>query len=152
MATASWWFFALILTSSYTANLAAFLTKELQEDTIENVEDLAKDGKIKYGLVLGGSTETFFRESNMSIYQKMWARMEHTENVFVEDNEAGIERVKQSNRGYAFLMESSTIEYITHTECNLTRIGSWLDSKAYGIGMPMSKFSTNSFYIDDYTC
>lgn len=70
----------------------------------------------------------------------MWATMEHTEpSVFVESNEEGIERVKQSGRTYAFLMESATIEYITQTECNLTRVGGWLDSKAYGIGMPMSK-------------
>lgn len=69
----------------------------------------------------------------------MWATMEHAEpSVFVDSNKAGIARVKQSNRGYAFLMESSTIDYITQKECSLTRIGSWLDSKAYGIGMPMS--------------
>lgn len=69
--------------------------------------------------------------------------MEHIEpSVFVESNEEGIQRVKQSNRGYAFLMESATIDYITQKECNLTRVGEWLDSKAYGIGMPMSKFFT----------
>lgn len=68
----------------------------------------------------------------------MWATMEHTDSVFMNTNEEGIERVKQSNRGYAYFMESSTIEYIIQTECNLTRVGGWLDSKAYGIGMPMS--------------
>lgn len=72
----------------------------------------------------------------------MWATMEHAEpSVFVDSNEDGIQRVKQSNRGYAFLMESATIDYITQRECNLTRIGNWLDSKAYGIGMPMSMFT-----------
>lgn len=176
LAAAVWWFFALIVISSYTANLAAFLTKEQMEASIGNVEDLAKESKIKYGLLTGGSTETFFKvhfsnflsnfriftdlhniltfskyivntktkifsrkDSNVSIYQKMWATMEHADpSVFVESNEEGIERVKQSNRGYAYLMESATIEYITQTECNLTRVGGLLDSKAYGIGMPMS--------------
>lgn len=71
----------------------------------------------------------------------MWATMEHIEpSVFVKSNEEGIQRVKQSNRGYAFFMESATIDYITQKECELTRVGEWLDSKAYGIGMPMSKF------------
>lgn len=75
----------------------------------------------------------------------MWATMEHIEpSVFVDSNEEGIQRVKQSNRGYAFLMESATIDYITQKECNLTRVGDWLDSKAYGIGMPMSKFAYDS--------
>lgn len=61
LTAAAWWFFALIVISSYTANLAAFLTKEQMEDSIESVEDLAKESKIKYGLLEGGSTETFFR-------------------------------------------------------------------------------------------
>lgn len=61
LTAAAWWFFALIVISSYTANLAAFLTKEQMEDSIENVEDLAKESKIKYGVLAGGSTETFFR-------------------------------------------------------------------------------------------
>lgn len=37
-----WWFFTLIIISSYTANLAAFLTVERQITPIENAEDLAK--------------------------------------------------------------------------------------------------------------
>lgn len=61
LTAAAWWFFALIVISSYTANLAAFLTKEQMEDSIESVEDLAKESKIKYGVLGGGSTETFFR-------------------------------------------------------------------------------------------
>lgn len=63
LTAAAWWFFALIVISSYTANLAAFLTKEQMEESIQNVEDLAKESKIKYGLMQGGSTETFFRVS-----------------------------------------------------------------------------------------
>lgn len=61
LAVGSWWFFALIVISSYTANLAAFLTMERMDASIENVEDLAKQNKIKYGAVLGGSTLAFFR-------------------------------------------------------------------------------------------
>lgn len=61
LVTGMWWFFALIMLSSYTANLAAFLTKEQMDATIENAEDLAKQSKIKYGAVLGGSTMQFFK-------------------------------------------------------------------------------------------
>ncbi len=41
--------------------LAAFLTVEKLVNPVENVEDLAKQTKIKYGVVGGGSTEQFFR-------------------------------------------------------------------------------------------
>ena len=37
---------------------------------------------------------------------------------------------------YAFLMESTTIEYNIERECDTTQIGGLLDSKGYGIALP----------------
>lgn len=51
----------------------------------------------------------------------------------------GIERVLKSKGEYAFLMESSQIEYFTQQNCNLTQVGGLLDSKGYGIALPVSK-------------
>lgn len=61
MVAGMWWFFTLIMISSYTANLAAFLTVSKMDESIESAEDLAKQTKIKYGAVLGGSTAGFFK-------------------------------------------------------------------------------------------
>ena len=61
MVAGMWWFFTLIMISSYTANLAAFLTVERMASPIESAEDLAKQTKIKYGCVESGSTGAFFR-------------------------------------------------------------------------------------------
>lgn len=47
--------------SSYTANLAAFLTVERMITPIENAEDLASQTEISYGTLESGSTMTFFR-------------------------------------------------------------------------------------------
>lgn len=58
-----WWFFTLIIISSYTANLAAFLTVERMESPIDSADDLAKQTKIEYGVVEDGSTMTFFKVS-----------------------------------------------------------------------------------------
>ena len=43
--TGMWWFFALIMLASYTANLAAFLTMERMDATIDSAEDLATPGE-----------------------------------------------------------------------------------------------------------
>lgn len=132
-----WFFFALIIISSYTANLAAFLTMSRMDASIESAEDLAKQTKIKYGAMDGGSTMGFFRDSNFSLYQRMWSAMESAEqSVFVETNDEGVERVAKEKGKYAFLMESTTIEYITAKNCNLTQVGGQLDSKGYGIAFP----------------
>ena len=56
-----WWFFTLIIISSYTANLAAFLTVERMVSPIESAEDLSQQTKIHYGTIQGGSTYMFFR-------------------------------------------------------------------------------------------
>lgn len=57
----AWWFFTLILISSYTANLAAFLTVERMVSPIESAEQLSRQTEIQYGALEGGSTKEFFR-------------------------------------------------------------------------------------------
>lgn len=61
MVAGIWWFFTLIMVSSYTANLAAFLTIESMSSPIKSVEDLANQNVIKYGAKRDGSTASFFR-------------------------------------------------------------------------------------------
>ncbi|CAG9562719.1 unnamed protein product [Danaus chrysippus] len=137
MVAGMWWFFTLIMISSYTANLAAFLTVERMDSPIESAEDLAKQTKIKYGALKGGSTAAFFRDSNFSTYQRMWSFMESARpSVFTSSNKEGEERVMRGKGAYAYLMESTTIEYVVERNCDLTQVGGMLDSKGYGIAMP----------------
>ncbi|XP_043279384.1 glutamate receptor ionotropic, kainate 3-like isoform X2 [Venturia canescens] len=133
----SWAFFRLIMVYTYTASLASFLVVETIVRPIKSAEDLANlDGHIKYGAKAGGSTYTFFKTANYSTYAKMFKYMEdNAADVLTEDNDEGTERVYDKNQNYAFLMESSSIQYIVQRACNLTQIGGLLDSKGYGIAM-----------------
>ncbi|XP_047217219.1 glutamate receptor ionotropic, kainate 5 isoform X3 [Girardinichthys multiradiatus] len=131
-----WWAFTLIIISSYTANLAAFLTVQRMEVPIESPDDLADQTNIEYGTIHGGSTMTFFMNSRYQTYQRMWNYMNcKLPSVFVKSTEEGIARVLNSK--YAFLMESTMNEYYRGLNCNLTQIGGLLDTKGYGIGMPL---------------
>ncbi|KAK1156006.1 glutamate receptor ionotropic, kainate 4-like isoform X1 [Acipenser oxyrinchus oxyrinchus] len=139
-----WWAFTLIIISSYTANLAAFLTVQRMEVPIESVDDLADQTAIAYGTMHGGSTMTFFQNSRYQTYQRMWNFMHSKQpSVFVKSTEEGIARVLNSN--YAFLLESTMNEYYRQRNCNLTQIGGLLDTKGYGIGMP-----PGSVYRDEF--
>ncbi|TRZ03994.1 hypothetical protein DNTS_025519, partial [Danionella cerebrum] len=130
-----WWFFTLIIISSYTANLAAFLTVERMDSPVDSADDLAKQTKIEYGVVKDGATMTFFKKSRVSTFEKMWAFMSSRQSTsFVKSIEDGIQRVLKSD--YALLMESTTIEYAMRKNCNLTQVGGIIDSKGYGIGTP----------------
>ena len=122
MIAALWWFFTLIMISSYTANLAAFLTVERMESPIESAEDLAKQTKIKYGCLESGSTRAFFRvnaflcnvlinlkvnicilqDSKFPTYARMASFMESQKpKVFTTNNADGVKRVLESP-GIAF--------------------------------------------------
>ena len=58
---AIWYFFTLIIVSSYTANLAAFLTVENIPYPFNNVEELVNTTGIKYGCSPNGATHKFFK-------------------------------------------------------------------------------------------
>ena len=140
-----WWFFTLIMMSSYTANLAglspialsvhmstppAFLTANKMSSPVNGAEDLSKQTKIKYGTYCCGSTNAFFQVeifeifchflsqgSTIPTYQKMNAFMESTKpSVYTSGNAAGIDRVQKEDGLYAFFMEAAAIEY--HVQVN----------------------------------
>lgn len=163
IALSLWFFFALIIISSYTANLAAFLTSSRMTASIKNAEDLSRQTKIKYGTMAGGSTKQFFSSSNDSTYQRMWSGMESMDpSPFVASNDEGqqpfdiysnclqiisnyseiegVARVLKEKGSYAFLMESAQIEYFKNTNCNLTQVGGLLDNKGFGIALPMCTY------------
>ena len=132
----TWWFFTLIMISSYTANLAAFLTIERMDMPINSVEDLAKQTKIKYGCLQSGSTNTFFKDATDETYQKLYRVMsQNSDEVMMSSNKDGIDKVLLDQGSYAFFMESTTIEYVVERYCNLQQIGGLLDSKSYGIAV-----------------
>ncbi|XP_063986137.1 glutamate receptor ionotropic, kainate 2-like isoform X2 [Diachasmimorpha longicaudata] len=137
LAASMWWFFILIMVSSWTANLAACLTATKKDVSISSVNDLAGQTKIKYGAIRDGSTAGFFKGANTTTYKKMWSAMNEAKpSVFTSTNEEGVERVDKGKKTYAFLMESTGIEYAIERNCNLMKVGDLLDSKGYGIALP----------------
>uniref|UniRef100_A0A914V469 Glutamate receptor 1 n=1 Tax=Plectus sambesii TaxID=2011161 RepID=A0A914V469_9BILA len=152
VASSAWWFFTLIMVASYTANLAAFLTLEKMTPPIESVDDLASQHRIDYGIASGGSTQAFFADSAVPIYQKMWQYMysrneqqkaEHlvktgstngTQTIMVRTYAEGIAKVRESKGLYAFLLEETANEYEnTRKPCDTMKVGSRLNSLGYGV-------------------
>lgn len=133
----TWWVFYLVIISAYTANLAAVLTVSRPYIPIKNLDDLANQTTISYGTIRGGSTMQFFQESRIAAHVKMWQYMKDKD-VFVTSNGKGVERALSMN--YAYLMESTSLEYETQQNCNLTQIGGVLGSKGYGIALAKSEF------------
>ena len=135
------------MVSSYTANLAAFLTVEQIYSPMNNAEELANlNGQIAYGAKKDGSTINFFKDAEYKTYQKMYQYMKDHPELLTSSNGEGLDRVRTDN--YAYLMESTSIEYITERYCEVTQIGGLLDDKGYGIAMRKSKLVIMGQAID----
>ncbi|KAK7929182.1 hypothetical protein WMY93_005577 [Mugilogobius chulae] len=115
-----WWFFTLIIISSYTANLAAFLTVERMVSPIESAEDLAKQTEIAYGTLDSAPPKNSSEALGVC-----------------EEDLRGVQRVRKSKGKYAYLLESTMNEYIEQRKpCDTMKVGGNLDSKGYGIATP----------------
>ncbi|XP_066250045.1 glutamate receptor 1-like isoform X2 [Euwallacea similis] len=135
---ACWWFFTLIIISSYTANLAAFLTVERMVAPINSPEDLASQTEVEYGTLMGGATYDFFKRSQITLYSRMWEFMNSRKHVFVKSYDDGIRRVRQSKGKYALLIESPKNDYINEREpCDTMKVGRNFDAKGFGVATPL---------------
>lgn len=90
------------------------------------------------------------KDSNYSTYKEMYKYMtENAAEVLPSNNDAGLTKVLRED--YAFLMESSSIEYITERYCNVTQIGGLLDAKGYGIAMKKGKILSDTYNLSNNT-
>lgn len=128
----------IVMNAFYTAKLASFLTVENKVSLVDGIKDLISPPPgVRFGAKATGSTISFFSESNSSDYMNMYRIMTEDKNL-PKDNNAGVEMAKKGK--YAFLMESSTIEYTTERVCEVVQVGKPLDEKGYGVAMKKSKF------------
>lgn len=63
MVAATWWLFGFIVIASYTANLAAFLTVSRLDSTIETLDHLSNQYRIRYA--------PMFRTASMVYFERM---------------------------------------------------------------------------------
>lgn len=121
------------------------MTIETPFEKIKSVEDLKNCGNsdeecpVKFGAKKGGATFNFFKESDHPTYRSMYRYMERHPELMPDDNQVGVDMASDEENDYAFLMESSSIEYVIERNCDVTQIGGLLDDKGYGIAMKKGK-------------
>ncbi|KAI9521905.1 hypothetical protein NQZ68_004060 [Dissostichus eleginoides] len=138
-----WWMFALIVISSYTANLAAFLTISRIENSIQSLQDLSKQTELPYGTVLDSAVYDQVRYKSMNpferdpMYSQMWRMINRTgggENN-VEESKEGIRKVKYGRFG--FVWDAAVLEYVANNDedCSFYAVSSNAPDRGYGIAM-----------------
>uniref|UniRef100_A0A8C6Q5W5 Glutamate receptor n=1 Tax=Nothobranchius furzeri TaxID=105023 RepID=A0A8C6Q5W5_NOTFU len=139
----SWWLFTLIVCSSYTANLAAYLTVSRMDHAIRSFQDLARQNDVDYGTVRDSAVYDYFRNKGInpleqdSTYAELWRTISKSNGMdySVSSPSEGIRKAKKTP--YAFLWDMAVLEYtaLTDDDCTVTVTGSSVSSKGYGIAM-----------------
>ncbi|XP_067091835.1 glutamate receptor ionotropic, delta-1 [Osmerus mordax] len=139
----SWWLFTLIVCSSYTANLAAYLTVSRMDSTVRSFQDLSKQMDLVYGTVRDSAVYEFFRAKGTnpleqdSTFAELWRTINknHGHEHSVSSPSEGIQKTKRGS--YAFLWDMAVVEYaaLTDDDCTLTVTGNSMSSRGYGIAL-----------------
>ncbi|XP_065844831.1 glutamate receptor 4-like [Oscarella lobularis] len=132
-----WYFFIWVILSTYTANLAAFLTYQGLKLDIESIDQLALQSEVAYGTVRNTSVEHFFYHSNVEIYRSVGTHFRKFDAHMVDTTMEGILRVKNGTEPYAFIWDSPILNYhVNQPPCNSRLVGRVFNRRGYGIALP----------------
>ncbi|KAL5007885.1 hypothetical protein ScPMuIL_016691 [Solemya velum] len=124
-------FFSLITVSTYTANMAAFLTTTNLEESVASIEDLAKSN-MGCGTVKNSATMNFLQVGNKEIYRKLWRKLQQS-NGLVKNFTEGRKRVEAGN--FAFIFDYSINEYSEKKFCKTKSVASPILLQEHGIAI-----------------
>ena len=115
--TACYWFCIVVWVSTYTANLAAFLTVKNVAHPIKSVDDIAQTSH-QVGVVASTSIQESFATTQYEPHVKIWQRMK-AEQTFVRNTSDGILQVRE-RPSFVFINDGPILEYIAnHRPCDL---------------------------------
>ena len=122
----------------------SFAAKNIKS-TIQSLEDLANQNKIKYGVLNDGSLSDFFKKSEVETYQKMYNTMRKG-NTFVNSTKDGVAKVQEG--GFAYLTDEPYLDYYNMKEpCNTTMLKNLLEAKSYGIALQRNSDLTDQISV-----
>eukprot|EP00795_Rhopilema_esculentum_P012309 gene12309-2957_t len=131
------WFYVLILTSSYTANLAAFFTSTKAKSQLLDLETVLKNGH-QFTVVKDTALEQFLSKSDYQVYSRVYERMVALNDLSHSTDDA-TKRVRETKNMY-YLEEKPFIKWkINEKPCDLELTDTSLPKSSFG--MPVRKDS-----------
>ncbi|XP_064639597.1 glutamate receptor ionotropic, kainate glr-3-like [Lineus longissimus] len=145
-------FFAIVVSQSYVANMAAFLTTRRDDESLPmTIDALSRQNAVPFGLMATGEAMQLLARARKGPYLFLWNKLASTTNavhrtaaqqmdhkqplarIFFDYDEA-IETVK--NGSFIFISESPITKYFVHRSCDLVVRDQDPDAVRYSIGMP----------------
>ncbi|XP_078700018.1 glutamate receptor ionotropic, kainate 2-like [Branchiostoma floridae x Branchiostoma belcheri] len=140
-----WGIGILVAISTYTANLAAFLTIRNVDNSISSAEDLLGQTEISYGTISTYATWVSFKTTTSEPYQSLAATMQaKAESVLVKNLWDGLDKMRQGK--YALFTDSAELDYhASRQPCDLQTIGRLFWQTGYGMFLPKNSKYTVEF-------
>lgn len=105
---AFWSLFLVILYVTWATSYAVYMLKgqrQTPSNPIHSFEGLASQSGIKFGTVKDGGTYRYFTEAKDEVDKKIGQHLKENPDQMTNSAEEGIKRVRESDGGYAFIME-----------------------------------------------
>ncbi|XP_076073239.1 glutamate receptor 4-like isoform X1 [Mytilus galloprovincialis] len=140
-----WWVFTILMTSTYTANLAANLTVSIAEQPINSLEELVGQTEIEPLVKSGTNLHTLFMTSDSGIYKKVWEVMGGMPKVTSND-----EALSYVDKGkHAFMTDVTQLDYIVRQECEKYSLADEIFNNAgLGFVLPENALFKDSFNLN----
>ncbi|XP_045175501.2 glutamate receptor ionotropic, kainate 2-like [Mercenaria mercenaria] len=133
--TTGFLFFVLITVSTYTANMAAFLTKKNLEEPVDSFEQLAERDDIQIYTVENSATMNFLKTSaESSVYHQIWEKIARDNHKGLVPN-ATVGRRKVEEGAAAFIFDSMINLYSEKRYCKTQSVSAPILLQEHGIAM-----------------
>jgi len=136
--TIGYLFFVLITVSTYTANMAAFLTKMNLEEPIDSFEELSERDDVKIYTVDNSATMNFLKTSaENTVYQRIWDKIYKggRGHGLVPNATVGRQMVAESSGHAAFIFDSMINSYVEKKYCKTQSVSAPILLQEHGIAM-----------------
>ena len=127
----TWWFFVVLITNMYAANLTAFMTLDKQGVPISSAKDLLAQQVYKWGVQHNSVTSALLEHH---IHDTQKALQKGSQNV--SSFEDGMRQVYEG--GFALVEDTLWLEYNISDSCDIFFVGEKLLTIPVAFGLPMN--------------
>lgn len=145
-----WWIFTLITLVAYIGSLSSMMIKERTTihgrvdnylTSFELLKNFIETGTPTIGVVGSGSSEAFFKYSQVGVFHQYGQFLKENRDAVTNSYSEGIERVRNSNGSYAFIIESASAEFVSnHPPCDTVTTFGYLDTRSYSMAIKKGSY------------
>ncbi|CAD5110641.1 DgyrCDS25 [Dimorphilus gyrociliatus] len=144
----SCWIFMIIMRTTYSGNIVAFLTVSKDTPPFRNLYDLTQTDSFLLGTLGGAATVTEWNTSNTKFHKSVWAKvtdsLEKNSKVLSINFNEHMDLVKQG--GYAFYLDSTSFALETAKDSRLSTATNMEPFYAhYAVALPKHSFYSETF-------